>query len=500
MTGSPTDQAARTISNRTIADHTIHPQSHPGAPASRPRVSPWAVLVVMCTGYFLVLLDVTVVNVALPQISAGLGAGVSDLQWVVDGYALALASLMLAGGTVGDLRGHKRMVLLGFAVFGAGSLGCGLAPGVGVLVAARVAQGVGAALLLPGTLAIISRAFPGRREQAKAIGVWAGIGGLALPAGPLLGGLLVDTFGWRAIFLLNVPIVVVASVAVLAIVTESADPRGRRLDLPGMVLGALLLVAVTLAVIEGGRAGLASPVVLAAAVATVPLLAAFVLVERRHGEQAMLPLGLLRRPVFTVANAAAGVMNLGTLGTLFVLPLFLQSVQGRSALAGGVALVPLFAPLAVLAPLAGRLNGRIGPRLPVAAGLVIAAAGLALLTKAGASSGYLVLLAAFLLWGSGTGILTPSVVAAAIGAVPGERAGLASAINNTARQASGAIGIAVAGAIAGQPVAGGSAAANAGFVTGFHTVALGAAGLYLLAALAAVAFLHAPGQDRASRP
>jgi DHA2 family methylenomycin A resistance protein-like MFS transporter len=204
--------------------------------------------------------------------------------------------------------------------------------------------------------------------------------------------------------------------------------------------------------------------------------------------------------VFTVANAAAGVMNLGTLGTLFVLPLFLQSVQGRSALAGGVALVPLFAPLAVLAPLAGRLNGRIGPRLPVAAGLVIAAAGLALLTKAGASSGYLVLLAAFLLWGSGTGILTPSVVAAAIGAVPGERAGLASAINNTARQASGAIGIAVAGAIAGQPVAGGSAAANAGFVTGFHTVALGAAGLYLLAALAAVAFLHAPGQDRASRP
>jgi MFS transporter, DHA2 family, methylenomycin A resistance protein len=460
----------------------------PGEGQARPA-APWAVLVVMCTGYFLVLLDVTIVNVALPQIGAGLGAGVTGLQWVVDGYALALASLMLAGGTVGDLRGHKRMVVTGLAVFGAGSLACGLAPGAGVLVAARVVQGAGAALLLPGTLAVISRAFPGRREQARAIGVWAGIGSLALPAGPMLGGLLIAGFGWRAIFLLNVPITAVALIAVLAIVTESADPRGRRLDLRGVVLGGLVLVAVTLAVIEGGRSGLSSPVVLVAAVAAVPLLAAFGWAEWRRGEQAMLPLALLRRPAFTAANAVAGAMNMGTLGTLFVLTLFLQSVQGRSALAAGVALVPLFAPLALLSPLIGRLTSRIGPRLPVTGGLVVAAAGLALLATAGAGSGYLVLLPAFLLWGAGMGFLTPAVVAAAIGAVPGERAGLASAINNTSRQAAGAIGIAVAGAIAGQPAAGGSGAANAGFVSGFHTVALGAAALYVLAALAAVAFI-----------
>src|SRR5581483_2915619 len=169
------------------------------------RHSPWLVLVVMCAGYFLVLLDVTIVNVALPKIASGLHAGVSGLQWVVDGYALALASLMLAGGTVGDLSGHKRIVLCGLVVFGAGSVGCGLAPDVGVLVAARVLQGVGAAMLLPGTLAIISHAFSDGPAQARAIGVWAGIGSLALPAGPLLGGALIAGFGWRSIFLINIP-------------------------------------------------------------------------------------------------------------------------------------------------------------------------------------------------------------------------------------------------------------------------------------------------------
>ena len=171
------------------------------------EASPRAVLVVMCVGYFLVLLDVTIVNVALPTIASGIGASVSGLQWVVDGYALALASLMLAGGTVGDLHGHKRVVLTGLVVFGLGSLGCATAPGVAALVVARVVQGIGAALLLPGTLAIISRAYPEGPEQAKAIGILAGIGSLALPAGPLLGGALIAGFGWRAIFFINVPIV-----------------------------------------------------------------------------------------------------------------------------------------------------------------------------------------------------------------------------------------------------------------------------------------------------
>jgi MFS transporter, DHA2 family, methylenomycin A resistance protein len=455
------------------------------------RSSPRAVLVVMCVGYFLVLLDVTIVNVALPSIASGLGASVSGLQWVVDGYALALAALMLAGGTIGDLHGHKRVVLTGLVVFGVGSLGCAAAASVPALVGARVVQGVGAALLLPGTLAIISNAFPEGPAQAKAIGIWAGIGSLALPAGPLLGGALIDTLGWRAIFAINVPIVAAALVASIAVVRESADPRGRSHDVPGVAVGVLTLLAITFAFIESGRSGPgSSPPVVASAIAAALLLGAFLLVERARGEAAMLPLALSRRRAFSVANGAAGTMNLGTLGTLFVLTLFLQSVQDRSALLAGLAIVPLFVPLAVIAPFAGRLTSRIGSRLPVAAGLVLAAAGLSLLVTAEAGSGYLVLLPGFLLWGIGLGILTPAVVAAAIGAVPGERSGLASAINNTARQAGGAIGIAVAGAIAGEPGA-------PDFVAGFHAVALGAAGLYLLAAMLALGLI--PGLERRTR-
>jgi DHA2 family methylenomycin A resistance protein-like MFS transporter len=464
---------------RTAAVTSASPQV-----AARGARSERTVLVTMCVGYFLVLLDVTIVNVALPQIGSGLHTQVSGLQWVVDAYALALASLMLAGGTIGDLRGHKRIVLAGLAVFGLGSLGCALAPNVAALVAGRAAQGVGAALLLPGTLAIVSRTFPDRRAQARAIGVWAGVGSLALPAGPLLGGALIAAFGWRAVFMINVPIVLLAIVACVVVVRESARADARRLDAAGAALGALFLFALTFAFIEGGRSGAARPGVVIAAVCAVALLVAFVLVERRRGEQAMLPLGLFRRPAFSAANGAAGAMNLGTLGMLFVLTLFLQQTQHRSALEAGLCLVPLFAPLAVLAPLAGRLTSRIGPRVPTVAGLAVAAGGLALLLAADARSGYLVLLPAFLLWGIGIGVLTPAVVAAAIAAVPERREGLASAVNNTARQAAGAIGIAVAGAIAGQ-------SGNAGFTDGFHAVALLAACLYLLTAAAALFLIPA---------
>jgi MFS transporter, DHA2 family, methylenomycin A resistance protein len=451
---------------------------------SRAPASPWVVLVVMCVGYFLVLLDVTIVNVALPKIGSGLHASVSGLQWVVDGYALALASLMLAGGTAGDLRGHRRIVLAGLAVFGIGSLVCGLAPSIGVLVAARVLQGIGAASLLPGTLAIISHAFPDRAEQARAIGVWAGIGSLALPAGPLLGGALIAAFGWRSIFLINIPIVALALAAAIVVVRESRDPQSRRLDLGGVLVGVLLLLAITFAFIEAGHSGAGSAPVLLAAVAALGLLAVFVIIERRQGDDAMLPLTLFRRREFSVANGAAGAMNLGTLGALFVLTLFLQSIQKHSPLAAGVMMIPLFAPLAVIAPVAGRLNSKVGPRLLISVGFAVSAVGLALLAASNAGSSYLLLLPAFLLWGVGLGFVTPAVVAAAIAAVPADRSGLASAINNTSRQAGGAIGIAITGAIAGQPSGG-------NFVTGFHTVAIGAAALYVVAGVAGAVLIRA---------
>jgi DHA2 family methylenomycin A resistance protein-like MFS transporter len=438
----------------------------------------WPVLAVMCAGYFLVLLDVTIVNVALPRIGAGLDTGVDGLQWVVDGYALPLASLLLAGGTLGDLRGHKRLVLVGLGVFGAASAGCGLAGGIGALIAARAGQGVGAALLLPGTLAIISRAFPERGEQARAIGVWAGVGSVALPAGPLLGGALVQAFGWRAVFLLNVPIVAMAATAATAIVRETREPDARRPDWAGVLLGGSGLAAATYAVVRVGHRG-PDPTVLAASALAVLALVGFVLVERavRHP---MLPPSLFRRPGFGTANAVAGAMNLGTLGLLFLLTLYLQTVQGRSALAAGVALLPLFCPLVVLAPLGGRLTARVGPRPATATGLLVAAVGVGLLARLTSGSPYLALLPALLAWGVGLGLLTPAVVAAAVAAVDAERAGLAAAVNNTARQAGGAVGIAAFGAVAGP------AGEPARFVAGLHATGLATAALYALAAAVSV--------------
>ena len=448
------------------------------------------ILVVMCAGLFLVQLDVSIVNVALPSIRADLRPSAAGLQWVVDGYAIALASLMLAGGTVGDLHGHRRVVLAGLGLFGVASLAAGAAPSPGVLVAARVAQGVGAALLLPGTLAIITHAFPEPAERARAIGIWAAVAGLSLPAGPIAGGLLVTGPGWRWVFLVNLPIVAAAAVLTARIVRESADPRGRRLDTAGIVLGAVALAATTFALIDGGRAGAGAPAVVAAAALALVAGGALVVVELRS-DAPMLPPSLFRRPRFTVSNAVAGTMNLGTLGCIYVLTLFLQVVQRRSPFAAGLAMVPLLTPVAVLAPVSGRLTGRFGPRWPMTAGLLVAAAGLALVASSGPGTPYLHLLPGFLLWGGGLGLLTSAVVSAAVGSVDSDRAGLASAVNNTARQAGGAIGIAAFGAIAGE-------AAGAGFVHGFHVALLIAAGLYVASTIPTLALIRAPEPDPAA--
>jgi DHA2 family methylenomycin A resistance protein-like MFS transporter len=426
-------------------------------------------LVVMCVGMFLVLLDVTIVNVALPSLRADLGAGVASLQWIVDGYAIAIAALMLPCGDLGDRHGHKRVVLGGLAAFGAGSLLAGLAPGPSVLVAARVVQGCGAALLLPGTLAVVSRAYTVPAERARAFGIWAAISSLALPAGVILGGLLVEGPGWRWAFLVNLPVIAVALPVAAIVLRDTREPSGRALDAPGTVLGAALLGTATYALIERSWP--------AGAIA-VALLAAFLWVERRSDDP-MLPVALFRRPAFAIATAVAATMNLGSNGTLFVLTLFLQDVQGRSPVGAGLVCLPAFATLALVASPAGRAVGRRGPRGPMCAGLLCSAGGLALLV-AGPS------VPAFVLWGAGLGLITPAVVAASMGAVQRERAGLASAVNNTARQVGNVVGIAVAGTIAGDP-------RGAGFVGGFHGVALGACGLYVVAA--AVAFAGAPARS-----
>lgn len=444
-----------------------------------------AVLVTMCVGMFLVQLDVTVVNVALPRIGGDLHAAGSGLQWVVDGYAVLFAALLLAGGASGDRWGHRRTAVAGLLVFGTASAVCALAPGTGVLVAARAAQGVGAAALLPATLAVVTRTFPGERERARAIGVWAAVAGLALPAGPLVGGLLVAGPGWRWVFWLNVPLVAAALAAVLTVVPrdhdDAAAPAGR-LDLRGTALGACTLAACTVGLIEGGRTGWSPAVTLPAAAGTAALAVAFVRTERRHPAP-MLPPALFRDRRFTVANAAAAAMNLVGIGTLFVVTLYLQDVRHLTPLRAGVALLPMFAPVAALAPVAGRLTARYGPRRPAVCGLLLGAAGTALLTLVGVDTGYLRLLPALLLLGTGLGLLTTPLVSTAVGAVPRERAGLAGGVNNTSRQAGGAVGVALFGALAGP------ASTPPTFVTGLHAAGLTAAALYLAAAAACVARL-----------
>ena len=445
--------------------------------ATNDPVRPGRILAVMCAGMFLVLLDVTIVNVALPRIAHGLGLGVAPLQWVVDGYAVAIASLLLAGGSLGDRLGHRRLLLAGFALFGLASIACAAAPNGAVLVAGRVLQGTGGALLLPCTMAVIADAYPDRAAQARALGTWAAVSSLALPAGPLLGGVLVHSIGWRAIFWINVPLVAAAVLGTLWSVPATAGRPSGPFDTRGLVGLVATLGGAVFAVIAGGR-GQLGPAVAGAAVAIAGL--AVALPAERRAAHPVLPLDLLRRPRFFGPNLVAFVMNGTFNGLLFVGMLYLQDVRGYSPVRAGLAVLPLALPLVLLAPVSGRLTARRGPRLAVTSGCVVAAAGMLGLLGVGTGGGVGGLLATFAVLGCGAGLVTASVVAAVVRATPADRPGLATGMSNTARQAGTAAGVAVFGAVAGptRPVA--------PFVNAVHGLAGGAAALWLAAAVLAV--------------
>lgn len=406
-------------------------------------------LLTMCVGMFLVQLDVTVVNVALPDIRAGLGTTLAGQQWVVDAYAVVLAGLLLFGGALGDRFGHRRVVVSGLVVFGAASALCGLAPEIGSLVGGRAVQGLGAAVLLPGTLAVITRAFPGRAEQARAVGIWAGVSALALPSGPVIGGALVSGLGWRAVFLINLPIVLAAVPAALRLVPVDRPDDSRRLDVPGAAFAAGALAVAVYAVINLER-GIANPQVWVPAVLTVLAIVAFVVREHRTVAP-MLPPSLLRSPAFAGANLVAAAMNLVGIGGIFVLSLYLQTVQNRPAFTAGALLLPLFVPLAALAPVTGRIVARVGSRPPMTVGLVLGILGSLAMIGLTPDSSYVRLLPVLLGLGIGMGLLTAAVVAAAVRAVPPNRSGVASGVNNTARQTAGALAVALFGVMAGSP-------------------------------------------------
>jgi EmrB/QacA subfamily drug resistance transporter len=409
-----------------------------------PRASKLITLVVTCLGSFMVLLDTTIVVTALPTIQSNLHTNLSDLQWAVDAFTLAFAALMLTGGTLGDRFGRKRFFLLGLVLFLIGSTFCGFAPALGWLLFGRAVQGVGAAALAPGSLSVLAAAFPEPRERAQAIGIWAGVSGLGLAIGPLAGGWLIGIASWPAIFFVNLPVGLLALALSVPLLAESRNLSAQRIDLPGQVLVTGTLVCLVMALIEGSSAGWTSPLILSLFSGAAVLLAAFLLVEARVHEP-MVPLRLFGNRVFWVANVASVVLGFAMMGTLFFLVQFLQNVQGYTALEAGLRTLPASVGIFAVAPFAGRLTARIGPRLPIVLGALFCTSSLLLVTRLEPDTSYATLWWQVGLFGIGCGFMLTPLAAAVLSATPQERSGLGSSILNTCRTVGITLGVAVLG-------------------------------------------------------
>lgn len=415
----------------------------------------WGVLAICASALFLVGLDTTIVTVGLPQIGRGLGVREGQLAWVVDAYTVPFASLLITSGALADRFGRRRVFQIGLLLFAVASLACATAPSAGLLVAARVVQGVGASMLTPVALAIVVNAMPDPRERAQAIGIWGAMFGLSMAVGPVTGGALMAVFDWRAVFWVNVPLVAVAIVLVAMFVPESRAPRSRRLDLPGQVLLALVVATTVGLLIEGPRIGWASPAAITAYGVLVLVTAAFWRVESRRADPLIDP-SLFRRAPFTGAVLAAMAVFIGFSVTLLLTMVLLQDGLGWAAVAAGAATLPMAFGALVCAPVAGYLVGRIGPRLPLMAAGVCMLLGGALLATLAAGVTKPVLLMAFLLVGMGVGLSSPPITNTAVSSLPAERAGVAGGITSTARQIGTALGIALAGSLAASMQATGS--------------------------------------------
>jgi len=403
-------------------------------------------LVAICVAYFMVILDTTVVNVALPALGRGLHTTTSGLEWVVDAYSLTFAALLLSAGTLADRRGAKAVFQSGVALFAAASLACGLAPSTAVLVAARAVQGVGAALAVPASLALLQVAYLDQAARRRAFGVWGAAAGIAAGAGPVLGGALVTGLGWRAVFFVNLPIAVIG-LTLGARHLPAPSPRAHGADPAGQAAGVVALASLTAALIEAGSFGWASAVVLVGLGVFAVSAAAFVAIEH-HAGAPMLPLGLFASAGFSAASAVGLLINLGFYGELFVLSLSLQQADHLSPLLAGVALLPQMTMAVVGSTISGRVMAGRGPRLPMLVGLAAGAAGLAALgATAGPSPPSWPAAVAMVAVGFGMAFTMPAATAAVMEAAPPERGGLASGTLNAARQAGGVIGVALLGTL-----------------------------------------------------
>jgi len=467
------------------------------------REGRWLVAVAV-TGSGLAFLDSTVVNVALPEIGSDFGAGAGALQWVLNGYLLTLASLILLGGSLGDRIGRRRVFVIGVGIFTVASLACALAPSAGVLIAARLAQGVGGALLTPGSLAIIEASFR-PADRARAIGAWSGLSGVAAALGPLLGGYLIGAISWRAIFLINLPLGAFVIWAALRHVPESLDPAAhRRLDLRGAALAALGLAGVTYALIEAPGQGASAAVVLSAAVGILGL-AVFLLDERRSPNP-MLPLEIFSSRQFSAANAVTFAVYAALGGFFFLLAAFLQISLGYTPVAAGAASLPVTAILLVFSARAGALAQRVGPRAPLTLGSLAMALGLVSMTAIDPGDAYVTsVLPAAAIFGAGLALVVAPVTATVLAAAETRHSGIASGVNNAVARVGGLLAVAVLPVVAG--LTGEDFYDPAAMTDGFHIAMLVCAGLAALGGLLAwltiePGVLHAepePGGDTPER-
>ena len=407
-----------------------------------------SLLVCMCLAVLLAQVDTSVVNLAMRSVGHDLSAGVVGLQWVLDAYNLAYAALLLSGGLLSDLYGRRRLFLIGAAIFTVGSVGCAAAPTISVLIGARAMTGTGSALLLPASLSIIRVAWPNQQARNRALGIWAACNGLAFVVGPTIGGGLVDQFGWRSVFLIAVPLGSAAVALAARVVPESRDLSGRRLDVAGQIWGAVALSCLAFAGIEASHDHVAAAAAFAAAIGA---LFAFLSVERGHGEAAMLPLALFRRPHFTGVLIATTGMTFGMYGLLFLVPLVWQSPgsspeAGSSAAVAGLGLVPMAVVFFALSNFSGRLAERVGARTMIGGGVAIIGLGLLVVACGDAARPLWLSEIGMVLAGIGMGLATGPLYGEAVAAVPSERSGSASSLINVARMIGATLGVAVLGA------------------------------------------------------
>jgi MFS transporter, DHA2 family, methylenomycin A resistance protein len=425
----------------------------------------------MSLGYGVVQLDVTIVNTALNSIGSSLGGGVSELQWVVNSYTIVFAAFILTAGALGDRIGAKRIFMAGFAIFTAASLACALAPNATVLVAGRAMQGLGAAALVPNSLALLSHAYPDEKGRGRAVGIWAAGASLALISGPLIGGALIALVGWRWIFLVNLPIGLAALWLSWRYVIDTTRSPQREIDLPGQIAAIASLGCLAGAIIEGGARGWSDPLVIAGFAVALVLAVLFVLQERRAA-QPMLPLSLFKNRRFALTSLVGLLVNIAFYGLIFVFSLYLQRVNGLSPLATGLAFLPMLGAVLPVNLLAARVSERIGALATIAVGAGLSALGCLALIGIEPGTSYLAIGPQFAVIGAGLGLLVPPLTSTLLGSVEKSRSGIAAGVLNSTRQTGSVLGVALFGSLASQASA---------FMSGMH------AALIISAALLAIA-------------